>query len=61
MRREGWRICHEQTQTYREFCFKTLDAELLKDLFSEHLEITTAVIVPYGGPIELLVLHFLNL
>ena len=31
-------------------CFQTLDAVFPKDIFSDYLEITTAVVVPCGGP-----------
>ena len=34
----------------RVCCFQTLDAVFRKDLISDYLEITTAVVVPCGGP-----------
>ena len=43
-------ISHEQTQSNRDCCFQILDAVFPKDLFSEHLIITTAVVVSCDGP-----------
>ena len=69
-RREGCRICHFLSWTDSikpSLLYQTLDAVFPKDLFSDCLEITTAVIVPCGGPkslpvhsyIVLWCLHFL--
>ena len=57
-------ISHERTLSNRVCCFQTLDAVFPKDLFSDYLEITTAVVVPCGDPKMfpvLLCLHFLVL
>ena len=43
-------IPHEQTQSNRICCFQNLDAVFPKDLFPDVLEMTTAVVVPCGGP-----------
>ena len=43
-------ISYEQTQSNRVCCFQTLDAIFPKDLLSDYLENTTAVVVPCGGP-----------
>ena len=69
-RREGCRICHYLSWTDSikpSLLYQTLDAVFPMDLFSDCLEITTAVIVPCGGPkglpvhtyIVLWCLHFL--
>ena len=42
-------IAHEQTRTNRVCCFQTLDLIFPKDLFSDHLETTTAVVVSCGA------------
>ena len=42
-------IPHEQTHSNR-VCFQTWDVVFPNDLFSDYLEITTAVVVPCGGP-----------
>ena len=42
-------ISHEQTQK-PSLLFQTLDAVFPKDLFSDYLEITTAIVVQSGGP-----------
>ena len=47
-RREGCHISHEQTQSIRVWCFQTLDSVFPKDIFSDYLEITTAVGLPCG-------------
>ena len=41
-------ISHEQTHSNRVRVLKKLDAAFPKDLFSDYLEITTTVVVPYG-------------
>ena len=38
-------IAHEQTRSNRVCCFQTLDLVFPKDLSSDYLEITTAVVV----------------
>ena len=43
-------ISREQAQSNRVRCFQTLDTVFPMDLFSDYLEITTAVAVPCDGP-----------
>ena len=43
-------ISHEQIQYNRVCCFQSLDAVFPKYPFLYHLEITTSVVVPSGGP-----------
>ena len=43
-------ISHELIQLNRVYCFQALDAVFPKELFSDYLETTTAVVVPCGGP-----------
>ena len=44
-------LCTVHTFLYMYKCYvQTLDAVFPKDLFLDYLEITTAVLVPCGGP-----------